>query len=46
MEDLNYVLYIDLRGKVASGKAADAGHTLCMFKCANDAWHDFSRKIS
>lgn len=46
MEDLNYVFSIYLRGKIASGKAAGEGHTLCIFKPANAAWCDFNRKIS
>ena len=44
MEDLNYMQSVDLRGKIASGKAAGAGHTLCMFKPENAAWHNFNRK--
>lgn len=37
MEDLNYVHLFILWGEIASGKAAGAGHTFCMFKHANAA---------
>ena len=36
----------DFRGRFASGKAAEAEHTLCMVKSDHKAWHKSGRKNS